>query len=330
MRVIARFAQLGALLISTSVANAQSEGPTRDPLLDRVHTGIYDTVWRSAMHIDYLFGGEFGEQVYQRGVSGSIAPILLWDEFNRFTPRLRFNVGLPLPRLDERFHAFIGRLSRDELVTERGERSSAFRRQFGPARDEQTIFGIAYGAPIKQGWSFDAGTGVRLQFPLDPYAKSSFVYEHGAVEDGSFSFRQTGFWQESEQFGTTSRVDLRRLFADPWLVCWTASGTISQKSSGVRGYSSLTGLRGFPGRRAFAMAVGFNGESEAAVPMQDYGVKFAWRQGVARDWLVLELRTSLDWPKEQPDQPRRPSWGMGIGFEMFFGTNEFFARPITF
>jgi len=89
-------------------------------------------------------------------------------------------------------------------------------------------------------------------------------------------------------------------------------------------------VRGFPGRRALALAVGFNGETDAPVPLQDYGIKVAWRQRIARDWLVLELRTSLDYPREKPEQTREPSWGVGIGFEMSFGTSEFLARPITF
>jgi hypothetical protein len=44
----------------------------------------------------------------------------------------------------------------------------------------------------------------------------------------------------------------------------------------------------------------------------------------------MEIRTSLTWPKEELDQPRAPSWGVGLGFEMFFGTDEFLARPVTF
>ena len=38
----------------------------------------------------------------------------------------------------------------------------------------------------------------------------------------------------------------------------------------------------------------------------------------------------LTWPKELREQSREPSWGVGIGFEMFFGTDEFLARPVTF
>jgi len=328
-------------LLLTAVARAQSEGPVdspsdepltpkRDPLLDRAHDRMYDAVWRSSMMVDHWFGSQYPSSVYQKGVSGSIAPALLWDQFEGFQPRLRFNANFPLPQLNERFNAFIGRVDRDEFVTERSEPSGAFRRQFGPAQDEETIFGIGYSSAPKQGWRLDAGAGVQLGLPMDPYLKGSAIYQRGSVDNLSFTFRETPFWQESEAFGTTTRVDLERLLPGPWLVRWTSSGTISQKTAGIRGYSSVMALRGFPGRRALAIAVGFNGESNAEVPLQDYGIKFAWRQSVLRKWLIMEVRTSVDWPKNQEDQRRPASLGVGMGFEMLFGTEEFLARPVTF
>jgi hypothetical protein len=340
MRLAARIILAGAWLLLAAAAFAQdeapkdapTEGPLRDPLLDRMHQRVNDTVWRSAMMVDHLFGSQYEADVYQKGISGSIVPALMWDEFEGFKPRFRFKANLPLPQLNQRFNAFIGRVDRDEYVTERSQESGAFRRQYGPSRDEQTIFGISYRAPIKQGGRFDAGAGVRLRTPLDPYLKGGYIYQRGAVEDFLFSFRQTGFWQGSEGLGTTSRVDLERLIRGPWLLRWTNSGTFSEESLGLRGYSAVTALRGFPGRKALAVEIGFNGELDAEVPLQDYGIKVAWRKSIARDWLVLELRTSLDYPREKIEQPRQPSWGVGIGFEMFFGTgmDDFLARPVTF
>jgi len=107
-------------LLLTAVARAQSEGPVdspsdepltpkRDPLLDRAHDRMYDAVWRSSMMVDHWFGAQYPSSVYQKGVSGSIAPALLWDQFDGFQPRLRFNANFPLPQLNERFNAFIGR-----------------------------------------------------------------------------------------------------------------------------------------------------------------------------------------------------------------------------
>jgi hypothetical protein len=303
--------------------------PEDDAWLDRAQRDVYDLATNSAMRIDRLFGSDRDISAYT-GAQGSIAPALLWDQFRGFQPKLRFRVDLPLPQLNERVGAFIGKVDRDEYVTERSQQSGAFQRQYGPASQEQTLAGIVYRTPSKQGSRFDAGAGVRLQFPLDPYLKGSYVYERGNSGQGLFSFRETAFWQQSEHLGVTTRIDLERVLNDCLMLRWTTSGSISQKSQGVFGYTSLMALYGLPNRRALAFAVGGDGEADAPVPVHEYGFKAAYRQSVYRDWLVLELRTSLTWPKEDPMKQRESSWGVGVGFEMFFGTDEFLARPVTF
>lgn len=343
---VAIFGSLAALVSVSAVAQTEEppdKRPTAPPSaadigpptaednawLDRTQRGVYDLAMNSAMRIDHVFGSERDLSDY-RGAQGSIAPALLWDEFDGFQPKLRFRVDLPLPQLNERVGAFVGRVNRDEYVTERSQQSGAFQRQFGPASEEQTLAGIVYRTPSKQGSRFDAGAGLRLRFPLDPYLKGSYVYERGNTSAGLLSLRQTVFWQNSEHAGVTSRVDIERVLQDRLLLRWTASGSISQKSEGVFGYSTLMALLGLPNRRAVALELGVDGEADAEVPIHEYGFKAAYRQSVYRDWLVLELRSSLTWPKDDPTQPRAPSWGVGVGFEMFFGTDEFLARPVTF
>jgi hypothetical protein len=89
-------------------------------------------------------------------------------------------------------------------------------------------------------------------------------------------------------------------------------------------------LRGLPDRRAICAELFSEGEMDADVPLGDYGVKLAYRRSVSRDWLVLETRLSLTFPKDHPWQTREASWGVGVGLEMFFGTDQFLARPVTF
>jgi hypothetical protein len=79
-----------------------------------------------------------------------------------------------------------------------------------------------------------------------------------------------------------------------------------------------------------AWEVGVDGQTEAPVPLHDYGMKVAYRQGIVRRWLIMEVRTSIDWPKDFAYQRRSASLGIGLGFEMLLGTNEFLARPVTF
>jgi hypothetical protein len=300
-----------------------------EPWLDRTRQAVYDTLWHSAMRVDRWFGSTEDEAEYRK-VYGSIAPAVLWDQHYGFKLPFRFNVSLPLPQIDQRFHAFVGRFDPNEVVTESAEPSGAFQRQYGPATEDQTLFGLAFHQPPRQGGYFDAGAGMRVSLPLDPYLKGSYVYDRGASERGLLSLRETAFWQNSQGFGVTSRADLERIYNLRWFGRWTNSVTFSQKSRGVLGWSAVDLMRGFATRRAIALELEIDGQTDAPVPIHNYGTKFAYRQAVLRKWLIMELRTSVSWPKDLPQQERRVSPGVGIGFEMLFGTDEFLARPVTF
>ncbi|MDF3022246.1 MAG: hypothetical protein K0Q92_3549 [Steroidobacteraceae bacterium] len=258
--ILLAFSQpVAALSVSPSAPKANDSGPSKEaeeevpdkePWIDRAHDGVFNAVWRSAMRMDQWFGSTASEAAYLR-TSGSIAPAVLYDEFDGFQPRLRFQVDVPLPQLNERFHAFIGRVNREEYVTERSPGSGAFARQYGPLEDDQTLFGIRYRDP-EDGGHWDADAGLRLRSPLDPFVKGSYRFMTGSSASTLFSFRETLFWQNSEKFGFTSRIDIEKIIRDTWLFRWTGSGTFSERTEGVRGYTSFTLMRGLPNRRAFA------------------------------------------------------------------------------
>ena len=103
--------------------------------------------------------------------------------------------------------------------------------RYGPVEDDETLFGIRYRDP-KQGGRFEADAGLRLASPLDPFVKGSWRFQRGTSETTLFSLKETAFWQNSEKFGFTSRFDVERVFSDVWLLRWTGSATISQRSRG--------------------------------------------------------------------------------------------------
>ena len=312
-------------------ANAQPGQEVSQHWLDRTHQVIYDSMWRSAEHVDRWFGSVADDAVYEQ-IYGSITPSLLYTQYDGLRAQLRFNMNIPLPQINDRLHAFIGRFDPNEFITERDEPSGAFPRTYGPPTEDQTLLGIGYheAAKPQQGGRFDAGVGIRLALPTDPYIKGSYVFERGVSETGLFSLRETLFWQHSEGFGETTRLDLERIYDVHWLVRYTASATRSQQSEGVRGYSSVMLLHELANRRAVAVEFGVDGQVQAPVPLHDYGAKLAFRKGILRQWLIMELRGSIDWPKDFTYQHRSASLGVGIGFEMLFGTSTFLARPVTF
>ena len=297
--------------------------------LDTTRRVLFNTMWKSAEHVDRWFGSSQDDAVY-RQVYGSIAPAMLYSQYDGLRTQVRFNMNFPLPAANDRLHAFVGRFDPNEFITERDEPSGAIPRTYGPPTEDQTLLGIGYHQPDKQGSRFDAGAGIRLGFPMDPYIKGSYIFERGTSETGLFSLRETLFWQNSDGAGETTRVDLERIFDRTWLARYTISGTRSQMSQGLRGYTSILLLHGLPDRRAIAFEVGSDGQTEAPVQLHDYGFKAAYRQGILRRWLIMEIRASVDWPRDFIYQRRTASLGVGFGFEMLLGTEEFLARPVTF
>jgi hypothetical protein len=299
--------------------------------IDRAHRNLHSVLWRASMNVDRWFGAEMPEHSYADQTRGSITPLVLWDEFNGLDQKFRFRVKMPLPYLGDRYDAFVGTFTRDEFVTERDQASGAIPRQRvgGQVEEDETLVGITY-REKKEGGRFEADAGIRIRSPIDPFVKGG--YRYSKLMDGGtrLTLRETAFWQNSEEFGITSRVDVERVVSDDWLVRWTGSGTISQESEGVRGYTAFTVYKSLQSNRAVAGQVFTSGEFDAAVPLGEYGIRAAYRQSIVREWLVLEVRPSLTFPKDDPDDTRKASWGIGIALEMFFGMDEFQARPATF
>lgn len=319
------------VFVPKELADVAPPPPAEEPLLDRTHRRLHEILWRSAMRVDGWMGSENPDLVYSDATRGSITPIVLWDEFNGLDQKFRFRVKMPLPHLDERYNAFVGTFSRDEFITERDQPSGSIPRQRsgGRVEEDETLVGIQFRE--REGrLRFDADAGVRIRSPIDPFVKGGFDYRADITELVSLRLEESAFWQNSEGFGLTSRVDVERPIAPNGLIRWSASGTISQESEGVRGYSALTFYRGLSNESAIAGQLFTSGEFDAAVPLGEYGIRAAYRRRVFRDWLVLEVRPSLTWPKDEPTEERSASWGLGIGFEMFFGHDEFQARPATF
>ncbi len=299
--------------------------------LDEVRQLVYDTVWESAMHVDRWFGSEEPDVAYEQA-SGSVAPGLLWDKYDGLHTLTRFLGDVPLPQLSDSLHAFVGRLNPEEFVAESQAASGALPNPYAPYPQDETLLGLQYYQPLHPGVQWDTGAGLPVTLSrFDPYFKGGYLYEIGQPSQGVLLWRQDAFYQSSQGgFGVTNRVDLQRLVSQGLLLSWTASTTYAQRSYGWNSYSTFDAYFSYAERRAVVAELEVDGATQAQVPLQDYGVKVAYRRSILRDWLILEVRASLDWPRVFAWQHREASPGIGIGFEMEFGSDVFLARPITF
>ena len=284
-----------------------------------MHGALYKSMCYTAVWFDGFFGSARFDDEYQ-ATHGSFAVGALWDERDHWDPSVRFRVQMTLPRMSDRFSAFVGKVDPDEFVTEQRDDFDTLPRQFGREVDDDVLFGLGYRQPGQRGGYFDANVGTRFHDPDEPYIKSTYRIAIPMFERNLLRLRETVFWEDSEGLGATTRFDLERLISDDFLARWTGSVTVTQETEGVRWLSHVTLFRNLGTGRAISYQVGITAESEREVPITDYGLRVIYRRTIFdRDWLFLELRSSLAWPRESLLENRKAVWGAGVAVEMMFG-----------
>ncbi|MCG8456954.1 MAG: hypothetical protein MI919_11795, partial [Holophagales bacterium] len=179
--------------------------------MEKMRQGVYRGVCESARWLDGFFGAESVE--VEEGVTyGRIGLGLAWDEEDGFRERARLRARFDLPRLEQRWNAFVGRYDEEEFVTGRGDDLGSgvpelFREN--PARD--WLAGLGY-SPVRSGRSrFDVDAGVKLGFPMDPFVRAKYRYYLFLGQVHLVRYRHTVFWRRERGYGTTGRVDLERV-----------------------------------------------------------------------------------------------------------------------
>jgi hypothetical protein len=287
-------------------------------VIDRLHSSLYKLTCSTASWFDGLFGDARYDEEY-RSTYGSATVGALWSQRKSWEEVLRFRAKLELPQMNKRLHAFVGRVDRDDYVSESESDVYGLPEEFNRDRSEQTVVGVGYNEPLKKRGSFDLGSGVRIRFPLDPYVKGSYRFARPIGEKTLFRLRETVFWQNSEEFGVTSRIDWDRILGQKNLLRYTGSATYSQRSEGVRWFTHITLFSFLSTKRALAYELAANGSTDHEVPLTDYGASIIYRQRVWREWLLLEFRAGVDWPRDWLYEERRSNLNAGLAFELRFG-----------
>jgi hypothetical protein len=292
--------------------------PEHDTMLERVRRTFAVTACASSAWLDGLFGDQFYYDAYLN-TRGSLSVGTLWSEYDGLDPRLRARVRLQLPQWDERISAFAGRVGEEDYISDtEGEFNALPTRQFGGLEDESVLVGLGYSSPDRTGNDFDAGVGVRIDLPLDPYARARYEIVRTFAEHFVFRARETVFWQNSEGFGSTTRFNIDRALSERFLVRWNNLAKYTEETQGVEWFSEVTLFQKLNERMGIAWQNYVSGESDAEVDLQRYGVRAILRRQLTPQWLFLELRAGVGWPREKVFEPRERSFEAGIAFEMQF------------
>jgi hypothetical protein len=165
----------------------------------------------------------------------------------------------------------------------------------------------------------DVDAGVHVDIPLDPYLRLNYRRAWTLPASVVARFRQSGFWQYVDGFGTSSKLDLDRGLGDHLLLRASGLAKVAEKVDGVEWNTTLTLYHELSPKHALGYQLTADGETGREVPLRDYGARLIYRRQILRDWLILELRGGIGWPREHLTERREFNWGLGAAVEMRFG-----------
>lgn len=289
-----------------------------DAWIDRMRQAVAQRVCASAVWFDSFFGDE---RLYEETDApyGRLGVRVPWDERDGFDLDVDFRAKVVLPQAERRLNAFLRRGNRDDFITDSDDTFQDLPEVFRDVADDEWLLGLGYNPARSESARLDFDAGIKLDWPPDPFVKARYRKRMFVTDKRLGRFRQTLFWELDEGLGTTTRFDLERLVRPRLLARWRTVTTLSQSTEGVDWQTGLTFYQYLGGERAMAYQLGIFGETDDDVPLQDYVVQLIYRQKAFRDWLFIELRTSVSWPREELDEVRETNYGLGVGFEMKFG-----------
>lgn len=301
--------------------------PSAEGVLQRVRRSLTVGSCASSAWLDGLFGNQVYPEQYH-ATYGTVTTGALWSKYDGFDPRLRFRARLQLPQWDQRISAFAGRVGEEDYITDIESDFDALpTRQFGTLEDDSVLVGLGYSSPNRTGNDFDAGVGVRIDLPMDPYARARYEVVRAFADRYVFTARETVFWQNTEGLGSTTRINLDRVISDRYLLRWSNLGKFTEETVGLEWYSQLTLFQSIGQRTGLAYQAQIEGETDNEVPMTRTAVRVIMRRQLTPEWLILELRGGVGWPRRRLTEKREASPEVGIAIEMQFGQRRDRIRP---
>jgi len=298
------------------VSNAE-----KSPLIDRFEARIANTVNGSARWVDGFFG-DARQHPVSPGAFGRLNVLPFFYEYNGVKVKTRFRAHIPLDNINERFSAVIGRGDEDELIANDYGFEGLLPRSVD---DDAWLAGFGY----KPRWGgrnrFSLGAGVKFDWPPDPYVRVSYRHVYNFDEQNLLRFRQSVFWQNTEDIGGITSIDLERRVTADNLLRWSNWFKASGKTAELRYDTRLALYRNLQDDRGMVIAVAIRGDTGEDVPVRDYGIYGLYRQRMWRDWFYGQVLLGVAGYRENRWPDRELALIAGIGFEIFFSADKDFT-----
>jgi hypothetical protein len=286
----------------------------------RARRHVEETTCSASLWIDGLFGDK-ADVAAARSAYGKIQLATFWSQHDGLNARLRGNARLQLPNMEDRFSLFVGKEAQGDIAQDRSQDLSLSQRfpQFDD-RDE-TVAGLGYSLPSSQRFRKDFRAGIRFG-GVDSrlFAQTRFDYNAYADPRNLLFLRGTPFVDTMDGAGFTTRFEYAHLLSDSRLLRLGNVATVAQRGhEGVDWRSALTHYQRLRKLRGVAYEVFVRGQTDAEVPLQEYGAQTVYRRPILGRELIGEYSLGYSWPRIRDDEQREGSVRLGVNLEMPFG-----------
>ena len=287
--------------------------------LERARLGVERSICVSAYGFDSLFGNDTTDDSgAAHATYGRLRLGGTWDERDGLGSEVRLRAVVPLPQLNQRLQAVVGRETDEEFIEDK-PREFVNDSLFGADEETNWLVGLGYDPIRSRNSRLSLGVGVKLQSPLNPYAKASYRYYVQLADDWMARAQQTVFWENEDGLGTSTRAGLDWLLSDDRMLRWNNYLKLTEVTRGTYWNTSLTLYQRVAATRAVALRGGVRGETGREYSPVEYTLETIYRQPFARDWLFLEIRAGGGWLRTKQVEPREFVPSVAIVFEMLFG-----------
>ena len=291
----------------------------KPPLLDRTQARVESVVTSTAQTVDNIFGSAEVEESASV-TRGRFSIGGQWDQRDGLRERLRLKARFTLPALEDRASFFLGRGDANDFVDGSGDDNiDTLPDRFNDFQEEDWLLGIGYSrdATLRRGWSF--GAGVRMKTPLEPFVRATYRWSRPIGDDWLWRVEPRVFVQSQRGAGISVQNVLDHVLNETWLLRSYSVVVVEEEVEGVSWTSKLVGYQNLSQKHALSYAVYGTGETDYEVPLRDYGFELRYRRQISREWLLVELLTYINWPRDFLTEDRERNVGVGIEFEMQFG-----------
>lgn len=289
------------------------------PIIDRTQKTVYNVVNNSSLWFDSFFGSTDAEQT-SNVRRGSLTLGAHWDERDGVDPIARMKARIPLDALKERTRLVFGRDNIDDFVDGSADDAShSLPSQFNDFEDDDWLLGVGYRRNDDLSNGFGFNVGVRVATPLEPYVRTTYRWNHTFSDAVLWQLRPRVFWQNQRGFGASVNSIFDYAVNPTWLLRSWIILSIEDEINGLGWTNNFIAYQILTNKTAVSYQLFASGETDDDVELQDYGFELRYRRRISRDFLFLEVSTSLSWPRYFLEETRERNFGVGLVFEMRFG-----------